>query len=72
MIMFVYEKVKGKNINYWTLDIPGGKRYLGETALKCAIHETEEETSVILSEKWCTTNHCTDVNCYFIFDPNVA
>jgi hypothetical protein len=72
MIMFAYEQVKGENINYWTLDIPGGKRYLGETALKCAIRETEEETSVNILKKWCIANHCTDVNCYYVFNPNVA
>ena len=70
MIMFEYKKGEEENINYWTLDIPGGKRYLGETPMQCAIHETEEETSVELSEKLNTFTYCSGVNMYYIFDPN--
>lgn len=41
-----------KNSLIWKVDIPGGKRYLGETSLQCAIRETEEETSLVIDEKW--------------------
>jgi len=70
MIMFEYKKGEKEKINYWTLDIPGGKRYLGETPMQCAIRETEEETSVELSEKLKTFTYCSGVNMYYIFDPN--
>jgi hypothetical protein len=36
----------------WNLDLPGGKRHLGETSLQCAIRETEEETSLVVHETW--------------------
>ncbi len=35
-----------------TLDLPGGKRHLGESTLSCAIRETEEECSLIIDEMW--------------------
>ena len=34
------------------LDLPGGKRHLGETALEGAIRETEEETSLVWDNEW--------------------
>jgi hypothetical protein len=34
------------------VDLPGGKRHLGETSLKGAIRETEEECSLIVDESW--------------------
>jgi hypothetical protein len=34
------------------LNIPGGKRHLGETCLQAAIRETQEETSLIWDERW--------------------
>lgn len=34
------------------IDLPGGKRHLGETSLECAKRETREESSLILDEKW--------------------
>ena len=72
IVMFEYTKNEKENVNNWKIDIPGGKRYLGETSLDCAIRETEEETSVNLSKKWYTkTNIYTDVNCYFLFNPSV-
>ena len=37
--------------NKWALDLPGGKRHLGESALECAIRETEEECSLLLSRE---------------------
>eukprot|EP00956_Cyclotella_meneghiniana_P017676 scaffold29028_cov77-Cyclotella_meneghiniana.AAC.1 len=35
-----------------TLDLPGGKRHLGETTLEGAIREVEEESSLQLNKKW--------------------
>ena len=34
------------------LDLPGGKRHLGETSLEGAIRETEEETSLMWDASW--------------------
>jgi hypothetical protein len=65
MIMFEYTKAEENKTNNWKLDIPGGKRYLGEKTLDCAIRETEEETSVHIHEKWRKSNICCDVNCYY-------
>jgi hypothetical protein len=39
------------------IDIPGGKRHLGETSMECAIRETREETSLVIDEKW---NSCDE------------
>jgi hypothetical protein len=36
----------------WTLDLPGGKRHLGESTLEGAIREVEEECSLLLSREW--------------------
>ena len=36
----------------WTLDLPGGKRHLGETTIEGAIREVEEECSLKLNQKW--------------------
>ncbi|KAL7481263.1 hypothetical protein ACHAW6_006944 [Cyclotella cf. meneghiniana] len=36
----------------WTLDLPGGKRHLGESTLEGAIRELEEECSLRLDRKW--------------------
>lgn len=37
-----------------TLDLPGGKRHLGETSLEGAIRETEEESSLVWDASWVT------------------
>jgi NTP pyrophosphohydrolases including oxidative damage repair enzymes len=34
------------------LDIPGGKRHLGESSLECALRETLEETSLVIETSW--------------------
>lgn len=36
----------------WELDLPGGKRHLGETTIEGAIREVEEECSLILDRDW--------------------
>lgn len=38
--------------NFITLDLPGGKRHLGETTLRGAIREVEEECSLQIDEGW--------------------
>jgi hypothetical protein len=34
------------------IDIPGGKRHLGESSLECALRETLEETSLSIERSW--------------------
>lgn len=34
------------------LDLPGGKRHLGESSFDCAIRETLEETSLLIDDTW--------------------
>ena len=34
------------------LDLPGGKRHLGEGPFECAMRETEEEVSLHVDETW--------------------
>lgn len=53
----------------WNLDIPGGKRHLGETSLQCAIRETEEETSLVVHETWTKYMLKEENNTYYIMTP---
>lgn len=34
------------------MDVPGGKRHLGESSLECAFRETREETSLAMEKSW--------------------
>jgi len=45
VVVLVYDDEKK-----WTLDLPGGKRHLGEDAWTCARRETFEETSIRIEE----------------------
>jgi NUDIX domain len=36
----------------WAIDIPGGKRHVGETTWECAEREMFEETSLPICSKW--------------------
>jgi len=38
--------------NKWTLDLPGGKRHLGETTLQSLLREVEEECSLEMRVDW--------------------
>lgn len=56
------------------LDLPGGKRHLGETSLEGAIRETEEETSLLWDASWVTgvlqsTKRSDGGNRYFVLHP---
>jgi hypothetical protein len=57
------------------LNIPGGKRHLGETCLQAAIRETQEETSLIWDERWIVQeyqNHhhpFEKINRYYMLHP---
>jgi len=53
----------------WNLDLPGGKRHLGETSLQCAIRETEEETSLVIHETWTKYALKELTNTYYIMNP---
>ena len=56
--------------NKWTLDLPGGKRHLGEDTFDCMIRETEEETSVKIEKWWIKHDVSFESNCYFVIEPN--
>jgi NUDIX domain len=47
-----YDDTNDKKNPRWSLDLPGGKRHLGETTLEAAIRETEEETSLKWDSQW--------------------
>jgi len=46
------ERNEPKNLRVWTLDLPGGKRHLGESSLQGAIRETYEEMTLVVDEEW--------------------
>jgi len=53
--LFLFTTIVEKNKTFGTeleMDIPGGKRHLGESSLKCAIRETLEETSLVIEQSW--------------------
>mmetsp|Transcript_20356 Transcript_20356/g.40655 ORF Transcript_20356/g.40655 Transcript_20356/m.40655 type:complete len:177 (+) Transcript_20356:109-639(+) len=54
-VMVYRDDLKGGRHSY-CIDLPGGKRYLGETALGGAIRETEEETSFRFGPNWVITS----------------
>ncbi len=47
ILVTIFEK-RVRNQRTWKVDIPGGKRKLGETPHQCVLRETEEETSIII------------------------
>lgn len=47
-----FAMVQQKGADKVLLDLPGGKRHLGETSLECAIRETREETSLQVGSDW--------------------
>lgn len=53
-----------------TYDLPGGKRKLGESTIDCAIRETKEETSLILTKKnfEVKKRYLNEVNCFYFID----
>ncbi len=57
------------------IDLPGGKRHLGETTWECAIRETEEESSLCIDETWLVDDGTPmvdgdqAVNAYFMLEP---
>ena len=60
--------------NALELDLPGGKRHLGETSMEGAIRETEEETSLVWDRSWVITalqshTRSDGGNRYFVLHP---
>jgi len=59
---------------HWSLDLPGGKRHLGENTLEAAIRETEEETSLVWDKNWIRDQWRGDgpsgfMNQYYLLSP---
>ena len=50
------------NITVLDIDLPGGKRHLGETSFECAVRETEEETSLKINKSWLLADEEKDHN----------
>jgi hypothetical protein len=50
-LTLVYDD-REKKEHCWTIDLPGGKRHLGETTFQGAVRETEEEMSLQIDETW--------------------
>ena len=75
LTMVYDDTIPGKNI-CWTIDVSGGKRYLGETSFQGAVRETKEEMSLDLYD-WRLeqifprkSNHRFDkANCYYMIQP---
>jgi hypothetical protein len=56
----------------WTIDLPGGKRHLGETTFQGAVRETEEELSLQIDEKWKLEENprsSDETNAYYFLTP---
>ena len=68
MIMFTYDE-KSK---CWNLDLPGGKRHLGEKTKECVRRETEEESSAVIQNSWFKSEFASQNNCYFLLEPPAA
>lgn len=52
IIVTLIKKDQKESCVTWDVNIPGGKRHLGETSWDCAVRETEEETSLVIDESW--------------------
>jgi ADP-ribose pyrophosphatase YjhB (NUDIX family) len=51
-MILVYDNTSNRTNPSWTLDLPGGKRHLGERSFEGAVRETEEESSLQLDGQW--------------------
>jgi len=53
-----------------SLDLPGGKRQLGEESWDCAVRETEEETSLKIDKNWLVgTPRIDECNLFYMAQP---
>ena len=74
--IFAMVLVDIKNPKELFIDIPGGKRRLGENTFDCAVRETKEESSLDISydiddsQKETMIEHDNDINTYFLFMSN--
>jgi hypothetical protein len=73
-LTLVYDDTKPHSSNVkWSLDLPGGKRHLGESSLDGAIRETNEECSLEFNESWVVgppvSGKKDKSNVYFMLQP---
>eukprot|EP00977_Amphora_coffeiformis_P021017 scaffold8728_cov164-Amphora_coffeaeformis.AAC.2 len=55
---------------FFSLDLPGGKRQLGEGSWECAVRETEEETSLKIDQNWLVgTPRINECNLFYMAHP---
>ena len=55
-LVLVYDDTDKKKNSGWALDLPGGKRHLGETSIQCSLRESYEEISFVCQENDFITN----------------
>ena len=59
----------------WNIDLPGGKRHLGETSFEGAVRECEEECSLAIDASWVhgeprrSTRKADEANLYYMLRP---
>ena len=73
-LVIVFDNTNQTQHPHWSLDLPGGKRHLGESSLEAAIRETEEETSLIWDAQWIREERrgrrpSDSVNRYYMLSP---
>jgi len=69
-----FDDTKGTPRPHWSLDLPGGKRHLGENTLQAAIRETQEEMSLVwdadwIRDEWRGKGRSDFVNLYYMLSP---
>ena len=52
VLVIIYHDHDDNNNDAMQIDLPGGKRHLGESAWECATRETAEETSLSINDNW--------------------
>jgi len=57
LVLAYFNEIEG----CWSLDLPGGKRHLGESSWNCARRETLEESSLLIDEKGIRNNHTHNI-----------
>eukprot|EP00592_Proboscia_alata_P017639 CAMPEP_0194397592 /NCGR_PEP_ID=MMETSP0174-20130528/125631_1 /TAXON_ID=216777 /ORGANISM="Proboscia alata, Strain PI-D3" /LENGTH=423 /DNA_ID=CAMNT_0039193789 /DNA_START=271 /DNA_END=1542 /DNA_ORIENTATION=- len=75
-LILVYDDTSKSKNPCWTIDLPGGKRHLGETTFDGTTRETEEEMSLTIDKDWILkgkpmrqVGKKDDINGYYLIAP---